>query len=103
MKTLAELEALADNTLQSLDNLQPVEANPYLYTKLQQRMLYNKQQGRIANTRLMLRLSAALVLLLCINILGIYILNKKPAHKQQVNGAAAFSEAYFPSNNSYNY
>lgn len=103
MRTLQEIEALTDSTLHSLDQLQTVEVNPYLYTRLQQRMLQNRQQTRMANTRLMLRLSAALLLLLCINILGICLLHKQPAIKKQASGAAAFSEAYFPTNNAYNY
>lgn len=102
MKALREIEALTDQALNSLDNLQAVEANPFLYSKIKNRMQFNRQNGVAKNTRVMLRLSAALLLFLGINILSIYLLNKQHNNTPQT-GITAFSKAYFPQNDTYNY
>jgi hypothetical protein len=81
MKTPREIEHLAEQALNSLDGAQQAEANPYLYQKIRSRMLQQRQQGISKNARLVLKLSAALVLFMGINLTSYYLLNKG----QQVN------------------
>lgn len=102
MKTLREIEELTESTLNSLDNLQTVEANEYLYAKVKNRLLQNRQ-NTAAYTRLMLRLSLALLLFLSINVASFYLLNTRQHTANKPKGINAFSQAYFPRNNSYNY
>jgi hypothetical protein len=109
MKTLRETEELAERALTSLDKLQPVEANAYLYSKVKNRMLLSRQTGAAAHTRLMFKLSAALLLFLFINAGSFYLLNRfqqpnayNPV-KKAATGITAVSEEYFPGNNSYSY
>lgn len=103
MKAVREIEELTNQTLNSLDNLQPVEANEYLFAKIQNRMQQGKQNA-MAYTRLMLRLSLALILFLGINVASFYFLNNSPKHiANKPKGITAFSEAYFAGGSSYNY
>jgi thiosulfate reductase cytochrome b subunit len=109
MKTQQEIEEQAAQALNSLDNLQPVEANAYLYSKIKNRMIQNRQTSVAAHTRLMFKLSAALLLFLCINVTSIYLLNRfgqpdnKVAGKNTATGIAAVSQEYFSTANSYSY
>lgn len=102
MKTIREIEELADKTLTSLDNLQAVEANEYLYAKIKNRLLENRQNAA-AYTRLMLRLSLALILFSGINVASFYFLSARQHNAANQKGINAFSEIYFPGDNSYNY
>lgn len=100
MKTLREIEELTDSTLNSLNGLQTVEANEYLYAKIKNRVQQYRQNAA-AYGRLMFRLSLALILFLGINVASFYFLSVR--HHTKPKGITAFSEAYFPGNNSYNY
>ena len=105
MKSPREIEELADRAFNSLDNLQQAEANEYLYSKIKNRMLMSRQESAAKNTRLMYGLSAALLLFVCINITSFYLLSR-PAQaqvKKADTGISAFSDAYFPKDNTYNY
>ena len=102
MKTLREIEELTDSTLNSLNKLQTVEANEYLYAKIKNRLQQNRQTTA-AYSRLMFRLSLALILFLAINIASFYFLSARQRSASKPKGITAFSEAYFPGNNSYNY
>ncbi|MES2274397.1 MAG: hypothetical protein V4592_00125 [Bacteroidota bacterium] len=109
MKALREIEEQAAQALTSLDNLQPVEANAYLYSKIKNRMIERRQTAAVAYTRLMFRLSAALLLFLFINIGSFYLLNRfqQPAThapvKKAATGITAVSEEFFPGASSYSY
>jgi hypothetical protein len=107
MKALREIEEQANQALNSLENLQPLEANQYLYTKIKNRMLQSRQAAQ--HIRLMFRLSAALLVFVCLNITSIYVFNTWQ-DKQNTNtpakaktGINALSDEFFPSTNTYNY
>ena len=102
MKTLREIEELTDSTLNSLDSLQPVEANEYLYAKIKNRLQHNRQTAA-AYSRLLFRLSLALILFLGINIASFYLISALQRGANKPKGITAFSEAYFPGGNTYNY
>lgn len=102
MKTLREIEELTDSALNSLDNLQTVEANEYIYAKIKNRLQQNGQNVA-AYTRLMFRLSLALILFSGINVASFYFLSRRQHTVNQPKGITAFSEAYFAGDNSYNY
>lgn len=103
MKTPQDNDHLANQALTSLDNLQQVEANAYLYAKIVNRMQLARQNIAARHTRLMFRLTAALLLLLCVNITGFYLLKKQQPGSKKANGITALSQEYFPQNDSYNY
>jgi len=105
MKNKQEIERLTEATLNSLDNLQPVEANEFLYAKIKHRMQVNEQQGRIGYNRLMVKLSVAMGLFVCLNVASFYIFQRqqnKPV-KAPASTAAAFAQEYSLNGNSYNY
>lgn len=106
MKTQKEIEELAAQVLNSLDGARQAETNPYLYQKIRNRMLQQRQQAISENARLVLRLSAALVLFMGINLTSYYLLNKNgQANTPKVKASAitAISEEYFPKDSAYSY
>lgn len=103
MKTPQEIDHLTNQALASLDNLQQVDANGCLYTKIVNRMQLARQSAATRNTRLMFRLTAALLLFLCVNIISFYLLKKLQPANPKTNGITALSQEYFPQNDSYNY
>lgn len=106
MKTPKEIETLAQQALNSLNSIQPAEANLYLYQKIKNRMLHNQQNGAAKSAGLMLKLSAVLVLLLGINITSYYFLNKSGHNNSKTMvqaGISAVSDEYFPKDNAYSY
>ena len=107
MKNKQDIEKLTETTLASLDNLQPVEANEFLYGKVVNRMQMREALNRKTNQRLMLKLAAALVVFIGINAASFYVFERqqrKPQTKSAVvTGAAAFAQEYSLQNNSYNY
>ena len=105
MKNKQETERLTEATFNSLDNLQQVEANEFLYAKIRNRMQANEFQERVTYNRLMVKLSVALGLFICINGVSFYLFQhrqNKPA-KTTTSPAAAFAEEYSLKDNSYNY
>jgi len=106
MKSQQEIEALSNQALNSLDNLQPAEANAFLYSKIRNRMLSNRRDETAKYTRLMVRLSAALVLFVCVNLTSYYFLQrwqKSNVKTTKVSGANAFSEEFLPTESTYSY
>src|SRR5688572_19430319 len=109
MKNKQDLEKQAEQTLNSLDSLQQVEANEFLHAKILHRMQIksatnatNVLQGShiiyqlpISAQTLMMRLVAVLCLFVCLNI-ATYIILKQPkqATTKTINGADAFADAY---------
>lgn len=104
MKNKQEIEKAVEQTLNSLDGVQQLEANEYLYVKILNRMRDDRQEV-VKFNRLMLRLSFVLTLFVCLNGLTYYLLTVKPAPKQgkTVTGSSAFENAYQLNNNSYSY
>jgi hypothetical protein len=105
MKTPSEIEQLTNQVLNSLDNLQQVDANPYLYAKIINRMQHSRQNAAARKTRLMYGLTAALLLFVCVNVTSFYLLTRSKAHSstKTTNGAAALRNEYFPQNDQYSY
>ena len=104
MKTPLELEQLANRALTSLDNLQQVDANEYLYSKIVNRMQTARLETAAQNRRWMFRLTGALVLFLGINVASFYLLTKpKPASAKTTTGIAAVNQEYFAKTDTYSY
>lgn len=107
MKNKQDVEKLAKMTLTSLDNLQPVEANEFLYGKVINRMQMREALDRKTSRRLMLKLAVALVAFIGINAASFYVFERQQhkAHPKPavVTGAAAFAQEYSLQNSSYNY
>ena len=101
MKNQQEIEQLAEQTLNSLNNVQQLEANEYLHSKILQRMNDSRKVIPMAYNRVMLRLAAVLVLFIGINAVSFYML-KQSDNTVTVNKAAtadAFANAYNLNNN----
>jgi hypothetical protein len=60
------IERRIEETLNSLDGLQHAEANPFLYTKMEQR-LRNKHEG-VASGNTFYRLAFALIIFIVLNV-----------------------------------
>jgi hypothetical protein len=104
MKNQQEIELQAQQTLDSLNQVQAVDGNDYLYSKIINRISSDRQQT-IKNNQLMLRLSLVLALFVCINGLSYYLLPLRQATVQTkiVSAKKAFAEAYQLNGNSYSY
>ncbi|MES2809535.1 MAG: hypothetical protein V4619_12970 [Bacteroidota bacterium] len=104
MKQHLDIEKAATQTLNSLDNIQQHNANPFLYAKIKQRMEHQHKLAAIDQTRLMMRLAAVLILFIGINGLSFYALKKHSKAKQPAqSGANAFAEAYQLNTNTESY
>ena len=106
MKTQTEIAQLTDDTLDSINNLQQVEANTFLFSKLQHRMQYNAQQTQLARVKILSRLSVALVLFIGLNVGSYYLLlgnSPKPKTMQKSTAVQAFASEYQLNTNEYNY
>lgn len=108
MKTQQEIEQLTEQAMNSLDGMHQAEANPYLYSKIRNRMV-QARQATAKHAKLMFRLSMALLFFLFINVGSFYMLNKwqQPAGKavkeKPKTGINAVSEEFFPKADSYSY
>jgi hypothetical protein len=101
MKNQQEIEQKAEQTLNSLNNMQQLEANEYLHSKILQRMNDNRKVIPMAYNRVMLRLAAVLILFIGINAVSFYVL-KQSGNTVTVKKAAtadAFADAYNLNNN----
>ena len=105
MKTPLEIEQLTNQALGSLDNLQQVDANEYLYSKIVNRMQTARLETTVQNRRWMFRLTGALVLFLGINVGSFYWLSRPPQSttNKTTTGIGAVSQEYFPKNDTYSY
>ena|ERR1700761_7663858 len=99
MKNKQDIEQAAEQALNSLSNLQQVEANEYLHAKIVQRMQNNKA-APMAYNRLMLQLAAVLILLIGVNAVSFYVLKQRSTNTEKTTtGADAFAKAYNLNNN----
>ena len=104
MKNKQDLEKQAEQTLNSLDKLQQVEANEFLDAKILHRMQVMYHPPAISAQQLMLRLAGILCLFICLNIATYFVLKQpKQATTKNINGADAFADAYGLNNNSNSY
>jgi hypothetical protein len=105
MKSREEIERLTEDTLNSLDNMQQVEANEFLYGKVINRMQMNERKERLTYRRLVLRLSFTLVLFAGINIASFYVLQHRETRttKPVSSSANAFAREYSLTGENYNY
>ena len=104
MKNKQDLEKQAEQTLNSLDNLQQVEANAFLDAKVLYRMQMRHDTPATNTGKLMMRLAGVLCLFICLNITT-YLVLKQPKHTttKNINGVDAFADAYGLNNNSNSY
>jgi hypothetical protein len=93
-KSQQAIEAYAERALHSLDKVEQVEANEFLYTRIVSRMRHARQLSMRHNKRLMLRLSLALGLLVCINGISFYVLKEQLSFRESQTGSKAFATAY---------
>jgi hypothetical protein len=105
MKNRQEIEQLTEATLNSIDNMQPVDANDFLFAKIKSRMQLNEQRERLNYNRLLVKLSVAMGLFICLNGLSFYILQHQQPKitKTVTSGTAAIAAEYSLTENSYNY
>ncbi len=104
MKNKQELEQKVEQTLNSLDNLQQLEANEFLHAKILHRMGGNSTATNLGYSKIMIRLAAILCLLIGINCVSFYVLKPqtdigKVTAAKTATGANAFAEAYGLNNN----
>jgi len=102
MKNKQDLERKVEQTLNSLDNMQQLEANEFLHAKILHRMTGNNTNS--AYSKVMVRLAAVLCLLVCINCVSFLLLKQqtvttKATAAKTTTGADAFAEAYGLNNN----
>jgi hypothetical protein len=99
MKNKQDIEQAANQALNSLNNLQQVDANEYIHAKIMQRMSNNKVVPMVHH-RLMLRLVAVLILFIGINAVSFYVLKQRGTNtEKKTTGADAFAKAYNLNNN----
>lgn len=107
MKTKIEIERLADETLNSLDRIQQVDANEFLYTRIEARSRKHREQ--FIGVKYLSGLSAALVLFISLNMASYYFLSDKGPERTQVakqqksTAAEALAAEYNLSSDQYSY
>ena len=101
MKNQQEIEEMAEQTLKSLNNMQQLEANEYLHSKILQRMNDSSKVVPMAYNRVMLRLAAVLVLFIGLNVASFYMLKQSSntVTVKKAGTADAFADAYNLNNN----
>jgi hypothetical protein len=72
------IEKLVDDTLGSLEGLQRAEANPFLYTRIAQKMK-NRQEPPAYQRKLLPALAVALVLFISLNVASYFRMNTADA------------------------
>lgn len=104
MKNKQDLEQRAEQTLNSLDNLQQVEANEFLDAKILHHMQVMYHPPAVSSQKLMLRLAGVLCLFMALNITTYFVLKQpKQTTTKNINGADAFADAYGLNNNANSY
>jgi len=75
---MKNIEQLVNETMESLDGLQRAEANPFLYTRIMQRLKNRSGYQPAYQRKLMPVMAVALVLFISLNILSFYKVNEEP-------------------------
>ena len=106
MKVQKDIEKLVDETLSSLNGIQSVEANGFLFGKIQNRMQMNTGE-QVARIKTLSRLSVALLLFIGLNVGSYYFLSgnspKLQTVQQKVTPAQALASEYHLTGGQYNY
>ena len=105
MKEHKDAEKFAEEVLSSIDQIQAVEVNDFIFTRIQNR-LNRRQQAALTKTRVLYRLSIALLMFFILNAASYYLFLKTPSRasgKQPTSGLSAFASEYQITQNSYNY
>lgn len=102
MKSKQEIERNVEETLNSLDGLQPAEAGEFLYTRIAGKLQHVRDNEVSRGSKLLLRISLAMLLLCVINIGAFMLLKDKPTVKK-TNGIDAFASQYGLKQDSYSY
>jgi hypothetical protein len=71
------IEELVGNTLKSLDGVERAAANPFLYTRIKQRMKNRYEGAPSYQKKLMPVLAIALVFFISLNVVSFYKVNTK--------------------------
>ena len=106
MKTQSDIAQRANETLDSINNLQQVEANSFLFSKIQNRMQAKSQQQVFVPVKILSRLSVALVLFIGLNVASYYFLSgnsPKQTVQQKTTAAQALATEYHLTTDGYNY
>jgi hypothetical protein len=90
------IQKLVDDTLSSLDDTQRAEANPYLYTRIEQRLKNRYAAAPSYQKKLMPVLAIALVLFISINVVSLFKVNTTDtsASKKSASGIENFANEY---------
>lgn len=90
---MRNLEQLVDETLQSFNGVERPSSNPYLYTRIRQRM--EKRANPVSyQRRLMPVLALALVLFISLNVLSYVRLGSNSATSVSSSGSASGIEGF---------
>ena len=69
---MKNIQQLVDETLNSLDAVERAEANPFLYTKIEQRLKNRYEPSGSYQRKLMPVLAVALVLFISVNVVSYF-------------------------------
>ncbi len=96
MKSKKDFENQAEQALNSLNNVQLVEANEFLHAKIMHRMQNQDQASPLYYNKVMVRLAAVLCLFICVNAVSFFALTpaKTKTVAQKPADATAFAQAY---------
>jgi hypothetical protein len=90
---MKDIEQLVDETMESLDGVQRAPANPFLHTRIVQKL--KSRQGSSYQRKLMPVLAVALVLFISLNVLSYLKVNNEPASpKSTGTGIENFANEY---------
>jgi len=105
MKNKKEAEKLAEEALKSIDQIEAVEVNDFLFTRIQNRLDIKISGMESGKLRSLYRLAAMLVLFTAINLLSFDYLTTKSSNsnKQKSNTTYAFAKEYNLSERAGNY
>ncbi len=94
---MKNIQQLVDETLESLDGVQRVEANPYLYTRIEQRLKNRNETLAPDQRKLMPVLAVALVLFISLNVVSYFKVNTNDSattSAKSTSGVDAFANEY---------
>jgi hypothetical protein len=90
---MKSIEQLVNETMESLEGVQQAPANPFLYTRIEQRL--KSRQEYSYQRKLMPVLAIALVLFISLNVLSYLKVNNEPASvKNTGSGIENFANEY---------
>jgi len=104
MKNIKDLEKLAEETLKSIDNIEAVEPNNFLFTRIQNRIENKTLATEKGKIKLMYSLTVALLIIFMLNIVSFkFLASKNTNNSQPGNGISAIASDYNLNEDSNNY